>query len=74
VPTLPPRLLGYEHPAGEVHIANDTLAAWYACPGDENGSTMCTDGAVPSLLQGNGSDHVGPYGGVIMGTDAPCVP
>jgi hypothetical protein len=60
VPTVPGRFLGFEHPAGQVHIISDGNAV--ACAGDENDSTMCTDGAVPNILEGSILDHLGACG------------
>ncbi len=65
VPILPPMLWGFHHPAGEVHIQDS--GAWDACPGQDNPSTLCIVGDVPTILEGNTSDHDGPYDGVTMG-------
>ena len=66
VPILPGRLLGYVHPAGEVHIQDS--GAWDACPGQDNPSKLCVVGDVPTIFQGKSSDHVGPYDdGIVMG-------
>ncbi|KZV71520.1 lipase [Peniophora sp. CONT] len=64
-PTLPFRLLGFQQPSHEVHI--DQNNNWVECPGQENQSTECIDGAVPDLLIGRFEDHEGPYDGVVMG-------
>ncbi|OBZ73725.1 Lipase [Grifola frondosa] len=66
VPTLPGMFLGYHHPSGEVHIVDS--GSWLACPGQDNASTECIVGDVPSIFSGNESDHDGPYGGVEMGS------
>jgi hypothetical protein len=67
VPIVPSRILGYAHPAGEVHIQDS--GAWVVCPGQDNPSKLCVVGDVPSVLLGNLLDHVGPYDdSVIMGT------
>lgn len=66
VPIIPGRFLGYVHPAGEVHIQDS--GAWDACPGQDNPSTLCVVGDVPSIFQGNPSEHDGPYDdGIVMG-------
>ncbi|TFK48429.1 alpha/beta-hydrolase [Heliocybe sulcata] len=60
VPTVPPQLLGYVQPQGEVHIvsANATGAIQtVACPGTENDN--CSDGN--SLLDASVANHRGPY-------------
>ncbi|CAK5278174.1 unnamed protein product [Mycena citricolor] len=44
---------------------------WYACPGVDNTSKLCTAGAVPTLLQGKTSDHAGPYNGVEIRCPSP---
>ena len=38
VPTLPPEVLGFQHPSGEVHITkvSGTTASAISCPGQEN--------------------------------------
>jgi pimeloyl-ACP methyl ester carboxylesterase len=71
VPTLPPRFVGFVHAAGEVHI--QAPGQWYACPGEDNTSAECELGAVPTIFAGNGSNHDGPYGPVLMGGDAGCI-
>jgi len=65
VPTLPGIFLGFHHPQGEKHIQDNDV--WVACSGDDNPSTMCTTGDVPTILEGKLSDHDGPYNGVTMG-------
>lgn len=65
VPIVPGRFLGFVHPAGEVHINGDS--SWDSCPGQDNTSSDCIVGAEPSLLDGDSSDHSGPYDGVTMG-------
>jgi len=71
IPILPPILLGYRHPIGEVHITDANL--WEVCPGMDNPSSLCSTGDV-SLLHSNETYHDGPYNGVHMGcpdTDSP---
>ncbi|KAK0466794.1 Alpha/Beta hydrolase protein [Desarmillaria tabescens] len=63
IPTLPPRLLGFHHPSGEIHINNNN---WNSCPGQENPSDECTDGAVETIFSGDVSDHAGPYDGIMI--------
>lgn len=65
IPILPGMFLGYVHPAGEVHIEDS--GEWAACPGQDNPSTQCIVGDVPMILQGDESDHDGPYNGIEMG-------
>ncbi|KAJ7065269.1 Alpha/Beta hydrolase protein [Mycena amicta] len=65
VPILPGRGLGFHHPTGEVHIADSGV--WNSCPGEDNTSTLCTTGDVPTILTGDAGDHNGPYDGVEMG-------
>ena len=66
VPIVPSRLLGYVHPAGEVHI--QASGAWDACPGHDNPSNLCIVGDVPTVFEGELSDHDGPYDdGIVMG-------
>ncbi|KAK7685860.1 hypothetical protein QCA50_011207 [Cerrena zonata] len=61
VPLLPPKLLDFQHPAGEVHISSvdskSGKAALVACPGQENKN--CADNN--SLLTPSISNHEGPY-------------
>ncbi|KAI6149906.1 Alpha/Beta hydrolase protein [Pisolithus tinctorius] len=64
IPTLPPMFLGYVHPSGEVHI--DDSGAWMTCPGQDNPSTECIVGDVPTVFQWNEADHDGPYNGVTI--------
>ncbi|PPQ63103.1 hypothetical protein CVT24_005814 [Panaeolus cyanescens] len=65
VPILPGRFLGFHHPSGEKHIQASN--AWIACPGQDNTDDRCTVGTVGNILEGNTSDHSGPYDGVTMG-------
>ncbi|KAJ7067106.1 alpha/beta-hydrolase [Mycena amicta] len=64
VPILPGKFLGFHHPTGEIHIQDS--GAWDACPGQDNPSDLCSTGDVPNILEGDTSDHDGPYDGVIM--------
>ena len=59
IPILPGRFLGFAHPVGEVHIQDS--GSWDACPGQDNPSTLCIVGDVPTVLEGHISDHLGPY-------------
>jgi predicted lipase len=67
IPIVPGESLGYVHPSGEVHIQDS--GSWVACSGQDNPSDLCIVGDEPTLLQGNLSDHDGPYDdGIVMGT------
>ncbi|KAF9468230.1 alpha/beta-hydrolase [Collybia nuda] len=65
VPTVPPRFLGYQHPAGEVHIkavdADGEATDIVACGGQENEN--CSEGN--SVLNVSIDNHAGPYLGNI---------
>jgi len=58
VGTVPPRLLGYQHPSGEIHIQQSNSSS-VNCPGQENQDSECVDGQ--SLLDSSVADHIGPY-------------
>ncbi|KAH9902453.1 alpha/beta-hydrolase [Cubamyces lactineus] len=64
IPVLPPVVLGFHHPSGEVHIQDS--GEWMACPGQDNPSRECATGAV-SVVRFDENDHDGPYDGVEMG-------
>jgi pimeloyl-ACP methyl ester carboxylesterase len=65
---VPGRFLGFAHPAGEVHIPDDTGNSWVSCPGHDNPSRLCSVGDVPNVIQSNILDHLGPYDdGIFMG-------
>ncbi|KAI0326033.1 lipase [Cubamyces sp. BRFM 1775] len=64
VPVLPPIVLGFHHPSGEVHIQDS--GEWMTCPGQDNPGKQCAAGAV-SIVRFNENDHDGPYDGVEMG-------
>ncbi|KAI0034463.1 lipase class 3 family protein [Vararia minispora EC-137] len=64
-PILPFQFLGFRQPSNEVHI--DQNNNWVQCPGQENDSTECIDGAVPFFWEGTPGDHEGPYDGIVMG-------
>jgi Lipase (class 3) len=71
IPIVPGRLLGFEHPVGEVHITNDETISdsWYACNGkDDDADSQCEIMSVPNILESNILNHLGPYNGVYMGT------
>ncbi|KAJ6561212.1 alpha/beta-hydrolase [Mycena vulgaris] len=57
VPTVPPRLLGFQHSSGEIHIVDDSQQNFIACPGQDNKN--CASGN--SLLKASVSNHKGPY-------------
>jgi len=65
VPILPGLFLGFHHPAGEVHIMENS--AWVSCPGQDNTSDECTVGDVPNIFESDLDNHDGPYDGVTMG-------
>lgn len=65
IPILPPRLLGFHHASGEVHITDS--GTWESCPGQDNPSNECIVGDVPNIFESNTSDHKGPYDGISMG-------
>ncbi|KAF8508907.1 Alpha/Beta hydrolase protein [Gautieria morchelliformis] len=65
VPIVPGEFLGFVHPQGEIHI-NDS-GVWDACAGEDNDSNLCSTGDVPTVFEGNISDHDGPYNGITMG-------
>nr|ABN45742.1 lipase [Antrodia cinnamomea] len=65
IPICPGMSLGFVHPSGEVHIEDS--GEWAACPGQDNPSTQCIVGDVPSIWDGDESDHDGPYNGIEMG-------
>ncbi|KAG9021522.1 hypothetical protein FRB95_002000 [Tulasnella sp. JGI-2019a] len=67
VPIVPGRFLGFVHSSGEKHI--DPSAVWWACSGQDNeADPECSTGEVSNILDGNTSDHTGPYvNGIVMG-------
>jgi len=64
VPTVPGKFLGFHHSHGEVHFGGQT---WTACAGQDNTDARCSTGQVPTIIDGNINDHLGPYDGVQMG-------
>lgn len=65
IPIVPGRFLGFQHVSGEVHITDS--GTWESCPGQDNTSTQCIVGDVPTIFDGDESDHDGPYSGIEMG-------
>ncbi|ESK90090.1 hypothetical protein Moror_7829 [Moniliophthora roreri MCA 2997] len=63
IPIIPGRGLGYRHPQGEVHIAQNS--AWNVCPGQDSTAAGCTINDVPNIFVGNIFDHPGPYDDVV---------
>ncbi|KAH9992034.1 alpha/beta-hydrolase [Russula vinacea] len=70
VPVVPGRLLGFRHPATEIHIQLDGEAV--ICS-DDGVDPECGDMMVPDVLEGNVNDHGGPYNGIRIGTQE-CTP
>ncbi|KAJ6474539.1 alpha/beta-hydrolase [Mycena vulgaris] len=67
VPTVPPRLLGFTHSSGEIHIVDGSQTNLVACPGQDN--THCATGN--SLFHVSIANHLGPYfDDVTFGQDA----
>ncbi|CAE6394025.1 unnamed protein product [Rhizoctonia solani] len=66
IPIVPGRFLGYHHITGEKHIKY--TGNWRACAGQDNTSEDCSIGSVPTVIQGNLIDHLGPYEGVWIST------
>ncbi|KAF8622729.1 hypothetical protein AX15_006820 [Amanita polypyramis BW_CC] len=67
IPILPGRFLGFQHPAGEIHILFPGYAI--ACSGDDDSTDPhCTDGTVPNIFRGDIANHLGPYEGIYIGT------
>ena len=66
---VPGQFMGFAHPAGEVHIQDDSDSnSWVSCPGHDNPSRLCSVGEVPNVIQSNILDHLGPYDdGIFMG-------
>lgn len=51
------RFLGYQHPAGEIHLLSPGNAV--ACAGDDDSTdSQCSDDTVPTVLQGDILNHV----------------
>ena len=68
IPIVPGRFMGFAHPAGEVHIQDNSGNSWVSCPGHDNPSQLCSVGDVPNLIRSNILDHLGPYDdGIFMG-------
>jgi hypothetical protein len=60
IPIVPGRGLGYSHPSGEIHIQNSGTAV--ACPGEDDATdSQCTISSVPTIFDGDITDHLGPY-------------
>lgn len=64
VPKLAPRLFGFKHPSGEIHISADNQ--WLACPGQDSTTVGCINETERTLLDSVGSDHSGPYDGILL--------
>ncbi|KAJ6493900.1 alpha/beta-hydrolase [Mycena vitilis] len=60
VPTVPPKFLGFQHTAGEIHITDiddSGVANLVACPGQDNAN--CATGN--NVLKVSVANHLGPY-------------
>ncbi|KIJ65457.1 hypothetical protein HYDPIDRAFT_174924 [Hydnomerulius pinastri MD-312] len=64
IPTCPGQFMGYAQPSGELHI--ESSGEWASCPGQDNPSSQCSYGAVPTVFDGNMENHNGPYNGIWM--------
>jgi hypothetical protein len=62
VPILPGRFLGFRHPSGEIHIAEN--GKFMKCNGQESEEDGCTIDETPNIFVGEPADHSGPYGKV----------
>ena len=58
--------MGYSHVSGEIHI--DGSDRWSSCTGNDNTAQGCTIADVPNIIFSNVLDHLGPYGGISIGT------
>ncbi|KAI0747156.1 alpha/beta-hydrolase [Daedaleopsis nitida] len=68
VTIMPPLDFGFEHPRGEIHIMPTGKA--YACTGEEDAiDEECTLLGNPSIDIEYWMDHLGPYGGIMVGTN-----
>ncbi|KAJ7154478.1 alpha/beta-hydrolase [Mycena filopes] len=70
VPTVPPKFLGFQHTAGEIHIVDDTQQNFVACPGQDNAN--CATGN--NVLKVSVGDHLGPYFADITFGGSQCSP
>lgn len=67
IPIVPGRGLGFLHPKGEVHFLRSGYAV--GCDGSDNATDeLCQIKSVPTILQGNIINHLGPYEGIWIGT------
>ncbi|OBZ71698.1 Lipase [Grifola frondosa] len=67
IPIVPGRFLGFQHPHGETHIVSEGDVV--SCPGDDDATdSQCTIQTVPNVFDGDILDHLGPYGGIFIGT------
>jgi hypothetical protein len=57
VPIVPPQFFGFRNPASEIYIERES-GVWDVCPGQDNPSTLCAAGDVPSVLQGSRLEHI----------------
>ncbi|EPQ54752.1 alpha/beta-hydrolase, partial [Gloeophyllum trabeum ATCC 11539] len=63
IPIVPGRFLGFQHPAGEIHIVSPGNAV--ACSGEDDATdSHCTIKTVPNIFSGDILDHLGPYEGI----------
>ncbi|KAF8308333.1 alpha/beta-hydrolase [Clavulina sp. PMI_390] len=66
VPTVPPELLGFVHPSGEVYVQPNSPNDTVFCPGQENSNCSDSNEAIDASIP----DHLGPYTGLQMGRSA----
>ncbi|EJD47790.1 alpha/beta-hydrolase, partial [Auricularia subglabra TFB-10046 SS5] len=64
VPKVPPRLFGFRHPSGEIHISADDQ--WLVCPGQDSTAVGCINDTERTLLDAIPSNHDGPYDGIVL--------
>lgn len=62
VPHVPAKVLGFQHPLGEIWIGNKEGDLVYQCPGYEN--QLCSDSV--SMFHYDIGDHTGKYFGLNM--------
>jgi len=57
VPIIPPKILGFKQPSGEIHVEDD--GSIFACPGQDNDNSLCSTGDVKNIFEASVEDHFG---------------
>jgi len=66
VTVIPPKLTGFKHSSGEIHVKED--GSFFACPGQDNDNSLCATGDTSNIFEASVEDHFGAQLSDLKGT------